>query len=358
MTHFLDSRLQASLSLRIYRHRFLALYCLFGITSIVIEILVLRGLNHLGIPFFWAGLVGLGVGVLAAFWLNARFNFKVPLAKRRRAFLLFVAISAVSVGINFGLKWRLVDSGFTYEGARITSAGLLFLVGYSLHRKFTFTDRKKVGVAVYANGVEDIREIRGKIGDFADFIHVDLIDDTYGDTGVDVRAYRLEAVRAYWPHHEIHVHLMTRHPLRWLDDVLPHADRILVHCEMDDDLCEVIDRIRAVGKKAGVCLRAETDPEEARPWMDRADLLLLLSIERPGRSGQAMQMDRTLAKIRTINAWSARSRFSVCVDGGVNETNVHLLHVEWVVSGSSVIGAPDPPRQIMRLQTSNNHEAI
>ena len=149
MTELLDSRLHASLSLRLYRHWFLARYCVFGFTSIVIELLVLRGLKHFGVPFFWAGMAGLFVGIFAAFWLNARFNFKVPTARRHRAFLLFVIISLASVGLNFGFKWRLVDSGFSYEKARFTSAGLLFLIGYGLHRRFTFTDRKKVGIAVF-----------------------------------------------------------------------------------------------------------------------------------------------------------------------------------------------------------------
>jgi len=46
------------------------------------------------------------------------------------------------------------------------------------------------------------------------------------------------------------------------------------------------------------------------------------------------------------------------VDGGINEGNIHLLNVELAVSGSSVLQAADSVRQIMRLQTSNNHEAI
>ena len=66
----------------------------------------------------------------------------------------------------------------------------------------------------------------------------------------------------------------------------------------------------------------------------------------------------TLERIAAFNAWPDRSGFDVCVDGGVTETNVGLLNVEIVVSGSSVLRSADPRRQIMRLQTSSNYEQV
>lgn len=357
MKDLLTSTAQAKLRFQFYRYRFLILYVVFGVLSLCAEILLMRGLQYLGFAFTAASLLGLTVGVLFAFWMNVRFNFKVPVAKRNRSLAYFASISLLSACINFIFKQQLIALGWSYEQSRFVVAGLLFSFGYLLHRHFSFVDRKQVGVAVYANGVEDIRGIREKIGDFPDFIHVDLIDASYGTFDTDVRSYRLETIQAYWPKHKIHVHLMTRYPLRWLPEVLPYADIIIVQAEIDDPLQEVFSQIKAAGRQAGLCLLMGTPAEKALPQMGQFKVLMLLTIPTPGRSGQSFQID-SLDKIRTINSWPERSRFSLCVDGGIDKRNIHLLNVELVVSGSSVLKSEDPCRQIMRLQTSNNHEAI
>jgi pentose-5-phosphate-3-epimerase/putative flippase GtrA len=307
--------------------------------------------------FIPAQISGLAAGVFFAFWLNVRFNFKVPIAKRNRALVYFAAISTLSVTLNFVFKQQLLQLGWSYEQARFGVAGALFSFAYFLHRRFSFVDRKQVGVAVYASGVEDIRAIRQKIGDFPDFIHVDLIDASFGATDTDVRSYRLEAIQAHWPRRKIHVHLMTRHPSRWLKDVLPYADFVIVHHEIDEDLNGVLAAIGAAGKQAGMALMSQTPLEGARPFLGRIKVLMLLTIKEPGRSGQEFQME-ALDRIKTVNAWPERRGFAACIDGGVTETNIHLLNVELVVSGSSVLRASQPARQIMRLQTSSNYEAV
>lgn len=357
MQNLLDSSTYAKLQFRLYRHRFLLVYVLIGVSSLWIEVLLLRGLQYLGVGFIWAQLCGLGLGVLFAFWMNVRFNFKVPVAKRNRALIYFATIAAVSVGLNFAFKRQLHQLGWSYEQARFFVSAMLFSFGYLLHRRFSFKDRKQVGVAVYANGVEDIRAIRQKIGDFPDFIHVDLIDASFGASETDVRSYRLETIQAYWPKRKIHVHMMTEHPSRWLADVLPYADLVTVHQEIKEDLAHVLATIRAAEKMAGLALMTTTPIEVVQPYIGMINVIMLLTIKQPGRSGQEFQID-ALERIRAINAWPGRTNFALCIDGGVTSANIHLLNVELVVSGSSVLRAADPARQIMRLQTSSNYEAL
>ena len=47
--------------------------------------------------------------------------------------------------------------------SRFVIAGSFFMISYALHRKFSFREYKKVGVAIYADGVEDIKLIYKKI---------------------------------------------------------------------------------------------------------------------------------------------------------------------------------------------------
>lgn len=350
-----DSELKRRWDFLLYRFRFLIVYVIIGVLSLILEVVLFRGFERLGLSTTPSNLLALGIGVLFAYWLNVRFNFRIPPAKRNRALLYFVSISTLSGILNFIFRKPLYALGWNYEMSRFAVSGGLFFFAYLLHRRFSFRDRKRVGVAVYANGVEDIRGIWERIGIYPDFIHVDLIDDTFGEKRHEPTYYRLEAIQAFWHMREIEIHLMTRNPGRWLPDVAAYVDRIIVHAEIDEPLESVLGEIKRLGKRSGLCLRLETPVRSVESVSHLVDSIMLLSIATPGKSGQELEI-QTLEKIEEINRWKNRSDFILSVDGGVNEKNIHLLGVEHVVSGSSVLQSRDPKRQIMRLQTSGNYD--
>ena len=61
--------------------------------------------------------------------------------------------------------------------------------------------------------------------------------------------------------------------------------------------------------------------------------------------------------IKKLNDLPFRNKFTLCVDGGINEHIVNLLEAENIVSGSSVLENSDPKKQIMRLQTVGRYES-
>lgn len=304
-----------------------------------------------------AKLLGLCLGVLFAFWINVRYNFKIPKGKRNKAFLFFISISALSVLLNLVFRKELEQLHFSYGQARFLSAGLLFLIAYVLHRKYSFKDFKKVSVAIYANGVEDIESINNLVGSFPDIIHIDIVDHTFGKEDHDTRTYRLEVVKAYWPHKPIHVHVMSKTPSAWIEEVAKYAELIIFHFEIDEDIQGIIDKIKSNNCKVGIALMTNTSVESVLPFVKHIDTLMLLTIAKPGMSGQNFEMS-ALKKIDLINSWPERGDFDICIDGGVNEKVIGLLNVETVVSGSSVLCHEDPRRQIMRLKTSSSYEQV
>ena len=352
-----SDKFKRSMSFVLYRNRFLFFYTIIGFFSIVLEIVVFRGLESIGIHQPVSNFTGLVTGILFAYWLNVRFNFKVPKSKRNRAFFFFISISLVSVSINFIFKSQLVELGWSYETARLTVSGSLFLVGYFFHKRFSFSDYKKVGVAVYANGVEDIKGIYNKIGSYADFIHVDIIDSSFGDIDTDPATYRLETIKAYWPDLPIHVHIMSKYPSKWFAHFENYAEIVFVHYEIDEDLSTVLEKINSLKMKSGVVLTMATDPDIIKDQIINSSNIMLLSIPKPGKSGQSFDMN-AISRIDKINNWNERNSFHLYVDGGVSEKNIQLLNVEGVVSGSSVLCNDNPSKQIMRLQTSSNFEKI
>lgn len=339
-----------------YRYRLLFNYIFIGVLSLILEVVTYLGLQNL-LGSLFAKLVGLCLGVLFAFWINVRYNFKVPKGKRNKAFFFFISISALSVLLNLVFRKELEQMHFSYGQARFLSAGLLFLIAYALHRKYSFKDFKKVSVAIYANGVEDIEMIHKRVGSFPDIIHIDIVDHTFGKEDHDTRTYRLEVVKAYWPHKLMHVHIMSKTPSIWIEDVSKYADLIIFHFEIDEDIQTVIDSIKSKECEVGIALMNETPIESVRPYLEKINTLMLLTIPKPGMSGQSFEIG-ALKKIEVINSWPERADFDICIDGGVNEKIIGLLNVETVVSGSSVLSHENPPRQIMRLKTSSSYEQV
>jgi ribulose-phosphate 3-epimerase len=353
----IEEKYSAGIIKKLYRERFLLGFVLIGFVSLIVEIVFFRGLESVGFEKNIAYFVGFFAGLLFAYWFNVRFNFKIPRAKRRKAFILFLLISLISGCLNYGFRIQLKEHGFQFESARFLSSGITFLFVFFLHRRFTFIDRKKVGIAVYANGLEDIKKIFLKVKSFPDFIHVDIIDSSFGEFDLEPKAYRLETIKAYWPEKPLHVHLMTKFPLRWLPDVLPFAETVFFHIESNDSASKVIKEIKKAGRLPGISLLIETPINQIMKYLADCNNVLLLAIKNPGRSGQVFDYD-ILEKVKALGTNPIRKSISVCVDGGVNENTNRLLNVEMVVSGSFVLSAKRSCRNIMKLQNTSNFEAI
>ena len=338
-----------------YRYRFLLLYAVFGIISLFTELLVARALLSFNFPSYLSIIFSFIVGLLTAFGLNIRFNFHIAQPKRQRALLYFTIISSISFLVQYFFRQKLTSFGLPMELSRFLIAGLFFIISYLLHRKFSFKEFKKVGVAIYADGVEDIKLIYDRISNISDFIHIDIVDKSFNPTCKDVKAYRAEVVRAYWQKKKIEVHIMSKTPSIWLQDLLPYVDIIYIHAEIDEDIQAVFKTIENAGVKSGIAVGISDKLNSIFPYLDQIKHVLLLAIQKPGFSGQKFDME-ILPWIEELNQHKNRQNFEICLDGGVNQTTVKYLNVESVVSGSFILSAPNPIKNIMLLQTSGEYE--
>lgn len=78
---------------------------------------------------------------------------------------------------------------------RFVTAAMVFLVSYSLHRKFTFTDIKKVGIALYLAHHENVAEVKETLKVIPDFIHLDLVDKTFNPQAQKVDLTKLQEIK-------------------------------------------------------------------------------------------------------------------------------------------------------------------
>lgn len=338
-----------------YKKKHLLIYIIIGFLSLVFE-LFLRKLIYKYISsnefFLHTSLI---CGILFAFYFNVKFNFNVPKIYLKKSLFYFFLISTLSYLFQYYLKNKIELNNYSFEETRILISGSFFLIAYFFHTKFSFKDNRKVGVAIYANGYEDIRKIYNSIGPYPDFIHVDIVDKTMNDKALNPNLSKLEVVKAYWPNHSIETHIMSKNPEELLkESILNFSDIIYVHHEIINKN-EVIKKIRDKRKIPGLVLHSINEYQNIENIINGFEQILVLSIEKPGLSGQKFN-DKSLNLINKINLVTNRSKITLCVDGGVKSNIINKFISEKVVSGSEVLNSGHPIRKIMTLQTLSRYE--
>ena len=246
-------------------------------------------------------------------------------------------------------------SKYSFEESRLIISGSFFLIAYFFHTKFSFKDSRKVGVAIYANGYEDIPKIFNRIGPYPDFIHVDIVDKTMNRSALDTNLSKLEVVRAYWPKHKIETHIMSNDPVNLINDnIINNSDIIYIHHEIKNRE-KVVKKILEKNKIPGLVLHSIYKYENLEKIIGNFKEILILSIKKPGESGQKFN-ESSYNLIERINLLKTRNKIIVCVDGGVKSNLINKFTSEKIVSGSDVLNSDHPVRRIMKLQTVARYE--
>jgi ribulose-phosphate 3-epimerase len=168
----------------------------------------------------------------------------------------------------------------------------------------------------------------------ADWIHIDVMDGHF----VPNITIGPGVVKALRPHttKPFDVHLMISPVDLFLDAFAEAgADIITVHPEAGPHLHRTIQRIKGLGKKAGVSLNPATPAKMLDYVLEEIDLVLVMSVN-PGFGGQKF-ITSQLRKIEAIANRIAKENLDVRleVDGGIDAETAPLA----VSAGASVLVA-------------------
>ncbi len=176
----------------------------------------------------------------------------------------------------------------------------------------------------------------------ADVLHLDVMDGALVPNisfGVPVIASLRKHSRMLFD-----THLMISRPARYAAAfAAAGADHLTFHLESDDRPEDAVQAIRDCGCTVGISLKPATPAESVFPWLDKVDLVLVMTVE-PGFGGQKFMADQ-MEKLAAIRREISRRGLPVHleVDGGIDAATAPVT-VEhggnMLVSGTGVFRNP------------------
>ncbi len=205
------------------------------------------------------------------------------------------------------------------------------------------TDRVLVSPSVLASDFGALAAEIGRAGSAgADVIHLDVMDGCFVPN-ISFGPPVIKSVRAA-SDLIFDTHLMIEHPLKYaIPFAKAGADHLTFHLECADPTAEVIEAIRQAGCTVGISLKPATPAEAVFPWLDRIDLVLVMTVE-PGFGGQSFMADQ-MPKVAAIKREIRRRGLHIQLeaDGGIDEKTViptAANGANLIVAGTSVFAHP------------------
>ena len=182
-----------------------------------------------------------------------------------------------------------------------------------------------------------MREAAEMVAPHSAYLHMDVMDGHFVPNltmGPDL----VKSLEGIAP---LDVHLMVTDPSDFIEDFRDAgAEIISVHVEANNPL-KALKSIKKNNIKAGIALNPSTPENSIEPFIDLADLILVMSVE-PGYCGQDFH-ENTVERVRHYKKTYPDKIIEV--DGGVSPSNSKSLAdagADILVAGSAIFKADDP----------------
>ncbi len=177
------------------------------------------------------------------------------------------------------------------------------------------------------------------------WLHVDIMDGHF----VPNLSFGYSMVKAIRPISDLvlDVHLMIDRPIRYVEEFCKAgSDYLTIHVESDtpENTLAALEKIRALGVKPGIVVKPKTPAEAIAPYLDKVDLVLVMTVE-PGFGGQKFMADM-MPKLKQLRQMldEVNPGCHLEVDGGVDLVTGEVCKengADVLVAGSAFFGTQD-----------------
>lgn len=187
--------------------------------------------------------------------------------------------------------------------------------------------------AILTNNFDEYKNKLKALEDVVSRVQIDIIDGKFADN----RTIGVKEISSIKTSLFLEAHLMIKKPENYIEDFVKAGVKLItVHVEScKNRTSAILDKIHALGIEAGIAVNPETQIKLIENIIDKADLVLLMSVY-PGFGGQKF-IPRTLNKIKELRKLSPT--IPIEVDGGINFENVKKIAkagANYLVVGSSL----------------------
>ena len=190
----------------------------------------------------------------------------------------------------------------------------------------------KISTSILAsnNRIESIQKLNNTN---TDYIHIDTMDGIFvPNTQMNIdEIIELEK----YSQKKLDVHLMVDNPEPYINNLTnKNIEYITIHIEINKNIDNLINLIKSSGYKVGLSIKPNTNINTLIPYLDKIDLVLIMSVE-PGFGGQQF-IPNSLTKAQQIK--NLNSNITIEMDGGIKDTNINEIkkYVDIAVVGSYI----------------------
>lgn len=177
----------------------------------------------------------------------------------------------------------------------------------------------------------------------ADRIHVDVMDGHFVPN-ISIGPVVVQSLRPVTRLH-LETHLMISDPDLYLEEFAEAgSDSLLVHWEGNNNLHRTVQRVKVLGKRAGIVINPATPASVLEEILQDVDQVLVMTVN-PGFGGQEF-IHTTLPKIRRVRQMIEQIKpgCDLEVDGGIDATTAPLVvdaGANVLVAGSAVFSVSE-----------------
>lgn len=194
----------------------------------------------------------------------------------------------------------------------------------------------KCSTSLWSADLANLGSEMKRVEPYSERFHIDVADGHY----VKNLLFFPDQVKALRPHTKLpfEIHLMTTDPMGWVEPfVEAGADAIIFCFDATPNPIEVLRKIKAAGKQAGVSLLIHEGLELLEPIWEHLDIVTIVGTAM-GIKGASMDTS-VPGKIRQAREVIQKRKLKVAIeaDGGIRRETVPLIHAagaDFIVPGS------------------------